>query len=340
MIYVPKRVFFEQNALEYPLGENLYNLFGQLAIPLERLPKSNRIPASVGLSPRIKYREGKDTLVVGVRKTLKFETCKPSAHFQLPLVSNCAGKCQYCYLHTQLAKSPYMRVYVNIEEILERAKKYMEQTPDELMIFEGAATSDPIPVERYTGSLRKTIEFFAQEKFGRFRFVTKFDDVSNLLDIEHGGHTEFRFTLNTDTVIRNYEQGTASYIERLEALKKVHQAKYPVGILIAPIMIYPGWEQEYELLVKSIGRELSEINPGSVTFELITHRFTSTAKKRILEIFPKTTLPMNEEERTFKYGQFGYGKYVYSKEQIANIKELFTLWLKQHVNGARILYIV
>lgn len=33
---------------------------------------------------------------------------------------------------------------------------------------------------------------------------------------------------------------------------------------------------------------------------------------------------MNDDERKYKYGQFGYGKYVYTKEQLAEMKTFFT----------------
>ena len=32
---------------------------------------------------------------------------------------------------------------------------------------------------------------------------------------------------------------------------------------------------------------------------------------------------MNDEERTYKYGQFGYGKFVYPKDSLAYMKEFF-----------------
>lgn len=62
------------------------------------------------------YRHGKRTLVVGIRKGLKFQSRKPSAHYQLPLLSGCIGQCEYCYLNTNLGDKPYMRGNVNVEE--------------------------------------------------------------------------------------------------------------------------------------------------------------------------------------------------------------------------------
>lgn len=54
------------------------------------------------------------------------------------------------------------------------------------------------------------------------------------------------------------------------------------------------------------------------------HIGIQVGQNRILEIFPETTLPMNDEDRKFKYGQFGYGKYLYNKEDLTDMKEF--LW--------------
>ena len=32
---------------------------------------------------------------------------------------------------------------------------------------------------------------------------------------------------------------------------------------------------------------------------------------------------MDDQERKFKYGQFGYGKYIYTKEQLDDMKEFY-----------------
>src|SRR3712207_8832628 len=52
-----------------------------------------------------------------------------------------------------------------------------------------------------------------------------------------------------------------------------------------------------------------------IIFEVISHRYTTKAKNRILEIFPETTLPMEDEDRKFKYGQFGYGNMFILKDR-------------------------
>ena len=75
-------------------------------------------------------------------------------------------------------------------------------------------------------------------------------------------------------------------------------------------------------------------------FEVISHRYTTKAKNRILEIFPETTLPMEDEDRKFKYGQFGYGKYVYNKEQLTQMKDFFLFEIKKVFPNGIIKYVI
>lgn len=98
--FIPRRVFFEPDALEYPLGKELKKLFTDMKAEIKYTSSHNRVIGIPGKNPQEAYFEGKRTLVVGVRRSLDFQTCKPSAHYQLPLVTGCPGKCEYCYLNT------------------------------------------------------------------------------------------------------------------------------------------------------------------------------------------------------------------------------------------------
>jgi spore photoproduct lyase len=323
-MFVPKRILFEKNALNYTIGQQIYNRFlKEKDIEIIEL-RGNKIRENIpGDNLHDIYREGKNTLVVGVKKGAKFQSCKPSAHYQLPLMSGCIGQCQYCYLNTNLGDKPYMRVNVNIEDILSEAQSYINERLPELTIFEGSATSDPIPTEPYSNLLKATIIYFSKSENGRFRFVTKYTDVDTLLDLDHNGHTEIRFTLNTDRVIQDYESRTPSASKRIEACKKVIQAGYPTGFILAPIFLYDHWKEDYHQLLLELQESMPKQTLYPLTFEVISHRYTTRAKNVITEVFPDNQLPMKDEERSYKYGQFGYGKYVYSKEQLKEMSEFF-----------------
>ena len=53
--------------------------------PVHFTPSHNRVTGIPGKGPQKAYYEGKHTLVVGVRKTSKFQTCRP------PPTINCPG---------------------------------------------------------------------------------------------------------------------------------------------------------------------------------------------------------------------------------------------------------
>ena len=340
-MFKPKRIIFEKDSLDYEMGKNIFSHFkDNNNVEIINL-SSNRLKQHIpGDNLFSQYREGKRTLVVGTKKSLKFQSCKPSAHYQLPLVSGCMGQCEYCYLNTQLGDKPFVKVHVNIDDILNQAQKYINERLPETTIFEGSATSDPVPVEYCTHSLEKAIEFFGRSPNARFRFVTKYNDIESLLNLQHNDHTEVRFSINTSFVINKYEHFTASSDKRIEAAMKVAQSGYPVGFLVAPVFIYTNWKEDYHDLLLKLSSKLPDNLKFPVTFEVISHRYTTIAKNRILQIFPDSELPMNEEDRKFKYGQFGYGKYVYEKESMDEIKEFFTKEISELFKNKRVLYII
>ncbi|MGI6574973.1 MAG: spore photoproduct lyase [bacterium] len=335
--YIPRRVYMEPEALAYPLGRKLKDLFQDLGINIKITASHNRVTGLPGKTPAEKYAAAKQTLVIGVRKSLDFAPCKPSAHYQLPLATSCPGMCQYCYLATTLGPRPYVRVYVNIEEILARAAELIERQIPDLTFFEGAATSDPVPIEPYTGSLERTITFFARQEYGRFRFVTKFTALDSILNINHQGHTTVRFSINTPHIIAQLEHGTPILEQRLQAAEKISAAGYPLGFLIAPIFLYPGWQAEYKELLAQVAVTLGQY---PLTFELISHRYTKRAKNQILSIFPGTALTMDEAERKAKYGQFGYVKYLYPPDTMTEMKEFFQIEINRLFPHGEIKYFV
>jgi len=89
--------------------------------------------------------------------------------------------------------------------------------------------SDPLTVEPYGGGLARAIEYFAQQEHGRFRFVTKYRDVDSLLELEHRGHTEVRFSINSRYVTERFEPGVPPNSDRIRASARVAESGYPFG---------------------------------------------------------------------------------------------------------------
>lgn len=81
--FMPERIYIEPKAFDYPLGKKLYDYFNDLGTEIHETTSHNQIRNLPGDNHFQKYRNAKSTLVVGVRKTLKFDTSKPSAEYAI-----------------------------------------------------------------------------------------------------------------------------------------------------------------------------------------------------------------------------------------------------------------
>lgn len=341
-MFIPDTVFFQREALNYDTGRVIMDSVLRLpSVEVKVIDESKPRLGNTARALRRKYMDAKRTLLVAVRKTLSFQTCKPSAHYQLPLVTSCPGLCEYCYLQTTLGPNPYVTVYVNLEEIFLRTQRYINERQPEQTLFEASAVGDPVPVERYTGSLAKAVNFFASQQLGRMRVATKFDDLDTLVDLDHKGHTHFRFSVNAPSIVKKYERGAPGLKRRIAAAQRLATRGYPVGFIIAPVFTFTGWENEYSLLANMVRSELAGINGHKpITVEFISHRFTTRAKNIILSRHPETELPLDEKTRAIKRGQFGYIKYVYPDEKLNEIKKKISVIFSRQLPNATVEYFI
>jgi len=336
--FVPELVYIEPRALDYPLGRKLKKKFTDMGIEIRETTSHNQIRNFPGENHFQRYRLAKSTLVVGVRKTLHFDTSKPSAEYAIPLATGCMGHCHYCYLQTTMGSKPYIRTYVNVDEIFDAAEKYMKERAPEPTRFEASCTSDIVGIDHLTHTLKRTIEYFGASALGHLRFVTKFAHVDHLLDAKHNGRTRFRFSVNADYVIKFFEPGTSRLDERIEAARKVAEAGYPLGFIVAPIYLHEGWKDGYREMFEKLEAELPDFAKKDLTFEFIQHRFTKPAKKVILQNYPMTKLELDEEKRKWKWGRYGIGKYVYKDEEQAEIRETLSGYLRRFFPDAKLEY--
>ncbi len=236
--------------------------------------------------------------------------------------------------------------------------------------FEASCYTDPLGIEHLTGSLAETIRYFGQWRqtpnadsnpspdlnpsphpprnqiqspntplaHVQLRFTTKFDAVQPLLHLPHNGQTRVRFSVNAHSVAHNFEGGTASVSQRLQAMRQMALAGYPIGLTIAPIMPVPNWQSEYTSLLQAAALALDGIPSPDLTAELITHRFTPGSKEVLLGWYPRTTLDLAESNRSEKRTKFGGFKYVYPKDPMRELRDFFHTAIPQHLPTCQILY--
>ena len=89
--FEPKRVLFEEEALNYPLGRKLWEHFACAGSEIKMIASHNRVTGLPGKSPPEMFKEAKRTLVVGVHRSKEFASCRPSGYFQVVISTCCRG---------------------------------------------------------------------------------------------------------------------------------------------------------------------------------------------------------------------------------------------------------
>ncbi len=332
----PKHIYFTADAYREEHGRRIAARLESLGLTYE-VQSANRLPKLGGSTVRETYRKAKNTLAIvnAPPSALRLTPIPPSADWQFHLAKGCPAHCQYCYLAGSLPGAPVTRAYANLEAILENNAAYIDPH-QAVTTFEASCYTDPLGVEHLTGSLSRAIEWFGGQPGARLRWVTKYDRVEPLLDLTHDARTRCRISLNADWVTRRLEGGTADLGARLVAMRKLAQAGYPVGAVLAPLMPFPGWQEAYGEMLVRLRRALDF--PVDLTFELITHRFTPGSKEILLDWYPNTSLDFDEEKRSKKRNKFGSHKFVYPREQMLELKEWFSERCAKQFPEAEVLY--
>jgi spore photoproduct lyase len=340
-LWMPEQVLFTPAAIAEPWGQQILARIQSLNLPIKIL-SHNRITGLRGENERETYQIAKRTLAVVTAppSSFKLSPIPPSADWQFHLAEGCPAHCQYCYLAGSLQGPPVIRAFANLPQTLANLAAY-ERT-GEATSFEVSCYTDPLGIEHLTGSLAECIRYFGTRQDGYLRWVSKFDGVDALLDLPHNGRTRCRFSVNAAPVSLRFEGGTATVLERLQALRKLALPAvrggggYPIGVVIAPIMPIEDWQLHYGQLLDSIETALDF--DCDLTFELISHRFTPGSKETILKWYPQTKLEMDESSRTAKRNKFGGTKYVYEKDVMKELHGFFDRELSRRFPNAKILY--
>ncbi len=328
-----KKVYYEPEALNYELGQKLRGKYKDIEwIPIT----SHNNIEELRTKENKDFVELKTYLIIGIRKTHKYVENKKSSDYLVPFTSSgCTAMCLYCYLVCNYNKCSYLRIYVNNDFIISNLIKKSIKTK-EISTFEIGSNSDLILENQITGNLNKVIEEFGEKGRGFITFPTKFNMVDKLLNLKHNGKTIIRMSLNPQHIISKVEIGTSSLIHRIDALNKVCDAGYKVGILIAPVIFVENWKELYFELIQTLKNKLSYKVKEEMFIEVIFMTYSYVHNAINDQAFPNKVKLYNEKLMTGR----GRGKYTYKKEYRDDAEKFIRGELNKSFDSPNIIYVV
>lgn len=130
--------------------------------------------------------------------------------------------------------------------------------------------------------------------------------------------------------------GTSPLKNRVEAINKLKKAGYPVGILIAPVVLVDNWKEKYEELVKYLQENLCDEVKKDVFFEIIFMTYSYVHNAINQEAFPDAINLYDKDLMMVR----GRGRYMYKKEIREDGSMFFEGIMKKYFPDNEIKYIV
>lgn len=209
----------------------------------------NRIALNEADALKLHY-QGKQTLVFGeLKNAVRFSseegnTCPNYWHFSP--YGFCPYGCKYCYLAgTQGVKfSPAIKIYVNLPEMLDEIDRIARRIEKPTAFYLGKL-QDPLALDSLTGYSSAMVPFFAEHTYARLTILTKSANTGRLLEVEHKGHTTLSWSVNPAEICNTFEENVPIIDKRLEAMRHVALAGYPVRAVMMPVIPVEGWQTLY-----------------------------------------------------------------------------------------------
>ena len=325
-------VYYEPQVFEYDLGKQLKDKFSSLQ--WFQIENHNSIE-QMRSRPNSDFPQMKRHLIIGTRKTHKYVPNFKVSDYLVPFTSSgCSAMCLYCYLVCNYNKCAYLRLFVNREQMLEKLIKFANKQ-SEPKAFEIGSNSDLVLENTITQNLEWVIPKFAEQALGKLTFPTKFHQVDSLLNLDHRGKVIFRMSVNPPNIIKQIEIGTSLLDQRIEAANKMFHAGYPVGILIAPVILTKNWMEEYSQLLDILREKLDSELQNQLIIEIIFMTYSYVQRAINAEAFP--TLP-SLYDANLMTGR-GMGKYHYRVAERQFPQEFIKSQISEKLPKAKIVYI-
>jgi spore photoproduct lyase len=299
--YIPKQILVQVQAWDDRATREI----------LERLPGIEATPIHDLDSRAMPHNSGayaKYTLIL-MRYPGKFlKSCQGSGaeiccnYFVVSYAWNCHLECTYCVLQSYLSNEALV-VCTNIEELLLDVKSTLEQEPERIFRIGTGELADSLALDHLTQYSRRLVPLFASLPNGVLELKTKTNQISNLRDLDHRGHTVISWSMNSKHICRTEERKAASFEERLSAAVQCQDWGYKIGFHFDPLVHYEGWEEGYREAVRDIFRA---VNPERIAWiSLGALRFPPHLREQVRKRFPGSKVPCGE----FIPGHHGKDRY-------------------------------
>lgn len=250
-------------------------------------------------------------------------------YYIINLDINCPYDCTYCILQHYLSQ-PAIITHVNLEELWTQLDTFIESLGGRTVRIGTGELGDSLALDHITENSRALIAYFRGKNNVLFELKTKSVNIDNLLKEEPEENIIISWSINSEKMARETEDGAPAVEERLKAAGEICRRGYRVGFHFDPLLYYEGFAEDYDAVIERMFQNVSADRIAWISLGGL--RFPPVLKKIIQNRFPGSRILLEE---LFPGKD---GKYRYFKPQRRRLFQAAAASLRKYGGGQVPLY--
>ncbi len=200
---------------------------------------------------------------------------------------NCLYDCRYCFLQGMYQSANYV-LFVNYEDYLDKIRQISQQHEGEAVHFFSGYDCDSLALEPVTGFAEQFVPFFEQLPNAWLELRTKSTQIRSLLSRSVFPRGIIAFSLAPDQIAQKLEHKAPSVQRRLDAMCKLQEQGWPLGLRFDPLIFQHGYQQQYRQLFELVfsGIKLESLHSVSLGVFRLPEKYF----KKIHKLYPEEKL--------------------------------------------------
>jgi spore photoproduct lyase len=254
------------------------------------------------------YLEKRDNLnlFLGEKKGQLVKVAPPAyglsgePHYYFVHAYNCIYECNYCYLQGYF-QSPDIVLFLNHDEVAAEIKRIYEEkrslNSTQKIWFHAGEYSDSLALSHLTGELPFYFNLFSQLPNAYLELRTKSVNIKELLKLNPLPNTIISFSLAPAKRVQMNDLKTPSLKARLEAISKLHQKGFRIGLHFDPIIYDENVIENYKELISQISRNIPFEEIQYISIGVV--RFTKNVYHQVMKNYPDSDFLADDFIKSF-----------------------------------------
>ena len=222
-------------------------------------------------------------------------------NFYFSHMMNCIYDCRYCFLQGMYRSANYV-LFVNFEDTHDEIARIAKDHPNDSCYFFSGYDCDSMALEPVTHFVENTLPIFERLPDAWIELRTKSTQIRSLLERDVVENCVVAFSLSPDNIVDHLEDKTPSLRKRIDAMKKLQDRGWAIGLRFDPLIYSHHYQQDYTKMFEQVFGDISLESIHSVS--LGNFRMPEKFFKNMVKLYPDEKMfagPLSENGGMISY---------------------------------------